>query len=406
MREVEPVTAGSLAVIETPTGTNQMQEPSLATLPQVAGHSEPLTDVVWPAAEFTAKRSPAQGKRIWIDLDNSPHVPFFAPIIEELERRGFSVLVTARDCFQVCGLAELLRVRHHRIGRHYGKNTALKLLGLGIRAIQMMPAALKAKPVLSLSHGSRSQLIASRLLGIPSLMVGDYEFSRIFAVIRPKCLIVPEAIPDDALRSFSVPLLKYPGIKEDVYAHRFCPDPALRGELGLDPEKIVVTIRPPATEAHYHVPESDALFEAVLDFLGEHPETKIVVVPRNQRQDEAIRASKPHLFASGQAAIPDRVVDGLNLIWHSDLVISGGGTMNREAAALGVPVYSIFRGKIGAVDRCLVAQGRLTLIESAQELPNKLRLRHRERPQTPSLNSRGALEAIVRHIIQMVKQAC
>ncbi len=363
-----------------------------------------MSDVSPSPAEVTAKHSPTQGKKIWIDLDNSPHVPFFAPIIEALERRGFSVLVTARDCFQVCALAELLRVRHHRVGRHYGKNPALKLLGLGIRAIQMMPAALRAKPALALSHGSRSQLIASRLLGIPSFMVGDYEFSRMFAVVRPQCLIVPEVIPDDALRPFSVPLLRYPGIKEDVYAHRFRPNPSLPRELGLDPGKIVVTIRPPATEAHYHVPESDQLFAAVLDFLGGHPEVKIVLVPRNLRQDKAIRALKPHLFASGQAVIPDRVVDGLNLIWYSDLVISGGGTMNREAAALGVPVYSIFRGKIGAVDHYLAAQGRLTLIESADQLRKKLQLLPRERLQTPSPRRPGALEAIVSHIIKATEE--
>jgi predicted glycosyltransferase len=269
-----------------------------------------------------------------------------------------------------------------------------------------MPAALTAKPALALSHGSRSQLIASRLLGIPSVVIGDYEFSKLFAVIRPDCLIVPQVIPDEALQSFSVPLLKYPGIKEDVYAHRFRPDPALARELGLDAGKVVVTIRPPATEAHYHVPESDKVFTAVLDFLGEHPEVQIILVPRNDRQARAVRALKPRLFASGQAVIPERVVDGLNLIWYSDLVISGGGTMNREAAALGVPVYSTFRGKIGAVDRYLAAQGRLTLIESPAQVRTKIALRCRPRPHSPGLCNQGALEAIVAHIVKLVEQTC
>ncbi len=406
MPEVKPDTSGGLEVTEVSDETKAVEEPSWVASPQAREQTELLTDDAPPAIRFTAQHPRARGAKIWIDLDNSPHVPFFAPVIDELVKRGFSVLVTARDCFQVCSLAQLFGVPYHRVGRHYGKNPALKLLGLAIRAIQMMPAALRAKPALALSHGSRSQLIASRLLGIPSLMVADYEFSRIFAVIRPARLIVPEVIPDDALRSFSVPLLKYPGIKEDVYAHRFRPDPALAGELGLDPRKLVVTIRPPATEAHYHVPESDRLFEAVLDFLGERPDVKIVVVPRNQRQEKAIRALKPRLFSSGQAVVPDHVVDGLNLIWHSDLVISGGGTMNREAAALGVPVYSIFRGKIGAVDRYLAAQGRLTLIESPDQVPKKLQLVRRERPRTASLRGPGALEAIVAHIIKAAEQTC
>jgi uncharacterized protein len=404
MRDVEPRTAAGLGIKEIPA---ENQQETLVATPQVRRQAGPLTSVSMSVAGLAGKRAqPQVGKMIWIDLDNSPHVPFFAPIIEELEKLGFSVLVTARDCFQVCGLAELLRLRHHRVGRHYGKNPALKLLGLGIRAIQMMPAALRAKPALALSHGSRSQLITSRLLGIPSVIIGDYEFAKIFAVVRPECLIVPQVIPDEALQSFPVPLLKYPGIKEDVYAHRFRPDPGLVEELELDSGKLVVTIRPPATEAHYHVPESDKLFTAVLDFLGDHPEVKIVLVPRNQSQASEIRALKPRLFTSGQAVIPDHVVDGLNLIWHSDLVISGGGTMNREAAALGVPVYSIFRGRIGAVDRYLATQGRLTLIESPAQLPTKLLLQPRKRPSGPPLNGQGALEAIVAHIIRFVEQTC
>jgi predicted glycosyltransferase len=382
-------------------------EADLVAVPPVARAGDPLTgaSVSTPGpAAGSAKHGVA--KRIWIDLDNSPHVPFFAPIIEELEKHGFAVLVTARDCFQVIELANLLGVRYHRVGRHYGRNPILKLAGLGIRAVQMMPAALRAKPALALSHGSRSQLIACRVLGIPSVIIGDYEFSKIFAVIRPECLIVPQVIPDEALQSFSVPLLKYPGIKEDVYAHRFRPDPGLARELGLDTGKVAVTVRPPATEAHYHVPESDEVFAAALDFLGEHPEVRIVVVPRTERQAEAVRALKPHLFGSGQAVILERVVDGLNLIWYSDLVISGGGTMNREAAALGVPVYSTFRGKIGAVDRYLAAQGRLTLIESPEQVRTKVVLRRRLRPCLPALSSEAALGTIVAHIINAVEQTC
>lgn len=358
-----------------------------------------------PEAGRTSTKGMA-GMKIWIDLDNTPHVPFFVPIIEELERRGFPVMVTARDCFQVCGLADLLRLPYRPIGQHYGKNTLMKLLGLGIRATQMVPLALREKPALAISHGSRSQLITSRLLGIPSVIIGDYEFSKIFAVIRPQCLIVPQVIPSDALQSFRTKILQYPGIKEDVYAHRFLPDSALARELELDPAKLTVTIRPPATEAHYHVPESDQLFEAVLDFLGEHPEVKIVLVPRNQHQAEAVRGLRPRLFDSGQAIIPKRVVDGLNLIWHSDLVISGGGTMNREAAALGVPVYSIFRGKIGAVDRYLASQGRLTLIEGPEQVRTKLQLLRRVRPTGPPPNGQGALEAIVAYIVRIAEGTC
>jgi predicted glycosyltransferase len=355
--------------------------------------------------EFTASsRSP--GKKIWIDLDNSPHVPFFAPIIEQLEARGYRVVVTARDCFQVAELARLLGLKCQMIGRHYGKNTLLKLAGLGVRALQMAPTVWHEKPDLAISHGSRSQLILANLLRIPAATIGDYEFSKLFVIVRPGWLIVPQVIPDAAVQGFKSRILKYPGIKEDVYAPRFQPDPAIVEDLGLGDGRLIVTVRPPATEAHYHVPQSQELFNEVLNYLGERPEVKIILLPRNQRQAEAIRSARPELFASGQATIPGHVVDGLNLVWHSDLVISGGGTMNREAAALGVPVYSIFRGRIGAVDRYLATQGRLILIESREQLRSKLVLRPRQRSATPASASSGSLHALVEHIVGIVEGVC
>jgi predicted glycosyltransferase len=345
-------------------------------------------------------------KKIWIDLDNSPHVPFFSPIAEELENRGYSVLLTARDCFQVKELSDLMGLKYKLIGHHYGKNTVMKIMGLCTRALQMLPTAKREKPSLALSHGSRSQLILAKLLGIPAAMIGDYEFSTLFAVVRPEWLIVPEVIPDAAVSGFKSKVLKYPGIKEDVYAPKFVPQSQIVEDLGLGSGELIVTIRPPATEAHYHVPESDELFDEVLTYLAELPNIKMILLPRNEKQAIAIREERPALFDSGKVTIPKRVVDGLNLVWYSDLVISGGGTMNREAAALGVPVYSIFRGKIGAVDNYLASSGRLTLIESREEVRSKLLLKRRVRPERPVRASDASLQSLVEHIISIVERPC
>ena len=342
--------------------------------------------------------------KVWIDLDNSPHVPFFAPILEELQRRGVRHVLTARDCYQVCGLADLMHLRYRKIGRHYGKNIFMKFLGLGVRALQMIPLALREKPALALSHGSRSQLVACRLLRIPTIVIGDYEHSKIFAFVHPECLIAPEVIPPEQLNKFGTRLLSYPGIKEDVYISGFRPDPDFRRRLGIPEDKILVTVRPPATEAHYHVPESDELFSSVLVLLERNPHLVVLFLPRNERQADMLRERKPALFASGQAMIPANVVDGLNLVWHSDVVISGGGTMNREAAALGVPVYSIFRGRIGAVDQYLSARGRLTLITSPDEVFTKIQLRRRSRSVHHPHRSPKALDSIVSHIVSILRE--
>jgi predicted glycosyltransferase len=346
------------------------------------------------------RRIPAsKPKQVWIDLDNSPHVPFFVPIIEELERRGHSVLITARDCFQVCELADLFELKYKPLGRHYGKVGVLKLAGTCIRSLQLAPTVMGARPDLAVSHGSRSQLLICSLLRVPSVVIIDYEFAKGLVLLRPNWVMTPETIPDTAIHCDKRRLLKYPGIKEDVYVPRFKPDARLRTELGLDDRGLVVTVRPPANEAHYRSTESDMLFHEVITFLAAKPDVRIVLLPRNQRQEAAIRNTWAELFANGKVVIPAHAVDGLNLIWHSDLVISGGGTMNREAAALGVPVYSIFRGKIGAVDHYLANAGRLVLLESIGDVRTKIALKRRQRPETTRGAGSSALNAIADNLM-------
>jgi len=337
--------------------------------------------------------------KIWIDLDNSPHVPFFAPIVEELGKHGYPVVVTARDCFQVRELADLFHLNYRLVGHHSGKGKIRKMAGLCFRALQLIPTILKEKPSLAVSHCSRSQLIVSTLCGIPSLVLGDYEFATGWAFIRPTWHMCPEVIPNSALQFDPSRILKYPGIKEDVYVTRFVPKPGIRPQLGLQEQDLVVTMRPPASEAHYHNPESDRLFEAAVEFLSKKPGLKLVALPRNEKQAVCLRKRWPDLFSNGTMRIPEKIVEGLNLIWHSDFVISGGGTMNREAAALGVPVYSVFRGKIGAVDQYLSKTGRLVLLQSSEDLHTKISLVERERPASAPNRHAAALSFIVNQIV-------
>ena len=344
--------------------------------------------------------------KIWIDLDNSPHVPFFAPILDELQRLGYSTVVTARDCFQVRELADLHRLRYTLIGRHSGKNRLRKITGLCRRALQLAPTVMSEKPDLAVSHGSRAQLMVSASLGIPSVLIGDYEFATSWLFIEPTWVLAPEVIPTAAIRCGANRILRYPGIKEDVYVPRFVPDPTLRSQLGLEARDLVVTVRPPASEAHYHNPESDVLFEAAVEFLSGTPGVKLVTLPRNEKQAWSVRTRWPGLISTGQMRIPGKAVDGLNLIWYSDLVISGGGTMNREAAAMGVPVYSLFRGQIGAVDRYLNASGRLVLLERVQDIAARVRVVRRDRPARPPDQGRAALTSIVSQLTAIVDSRC
>jgi predicted glycosyltransferase len=351
--------------------------------------------------KFSVQTGPSASRRIWIDLDNSPHVPFFAPIVEELKKRGYLVTLTARDAYQVCELADLFRFSYTCVGRHWGKHRILKVFGTCLRALQLIPIVARELPDLAVAHGSRSQIIASMLLGIPSLCIFDYEFTN--DLVKPTWLMSPEIIPvRESLRK-AHRVLQYPGIKEDVYVPTFKPDPSIKSRLGLDERNIVVVVRPPATEAHYHNPKSDELFASTIEFLGHTPDVQVIVLPRNHRQGISVQTSWPAWFAAGKLSIPKHPEDGLNLMWHSDLVISGGGTMNREAAALGIPVYSIFRGTIGAVDRYLSNSGRLVLLETVEDLRSKVVLTRWSRPAVPQNIAHAALAKIVDDIILLAE---
>jgi len=342
-------------------------------------------------------------KKIWIDLDNSPHVPFFRPIIEELEKRGYPVLITARNRFQVCELADRFHMKYKRIGRYYGKNKIVKLFWTTLRALQLSRTINEGKPKLALSHGSRSQILLTKALGIPSIVIFDYEHAKMIPFFGPTWLMAPEIIASDKFMEGINRIIKYPGIKEDVYVPNFRPNPLVMDELKLDSEKITVTIRPPATEAHYFNPESEKLFESALDFLCEQQNIQVVLLPRSEKQKAFVGKRWASSIADGRIIIPKHAVDGLNLIWYSDLVISGGGTMNREAAALGVPVYSIFRGKIGAVDRYLAEKGRLILIENKDQIYSKIALIRRDKSYRAVSTNKLALQEIVSHIVNIIE---
>ena len=381
----------------------------------------PRDTVIFPPAQPASNmREPNQGsaatgvgnsvsfpppKKIWIDLDNSPHVPFFRPIIEELEKRGYRIILTARDSYQVC---ELLRFHHLSckvVGSHWGKHRTLKMVGTCLRVAQFLPLIMKQKPDLAVSHGSRSQILSTLIAGLPGIMIVDYEFtSRGF--MHPDWIFVPGIIPESTRWGARKQVMRYPGLKEDVYIPQFRPDPSVKAQLGLNGTDLVVTVRPPATEAHYHNPEAEVLLDSTLDLLTNRPDVRVILLPRNERQAQMLRKQWGKWIANRKIVIPEQVVDGVNLIWFSDLVISGGGTMNREAAALGVPVYSIFRGRIGAVDRYLAEKGRLTLLESAEDVQSKIVLKRRTHAQWDSMKRRAALDCIVEAIISIAEHQC
>jgi len=264
---------------------------------------------------------------------------------------------------------------------------------------------LRNKPALALSHGSRAQMLAGVITKTPTIVMYDYEFSEGLSFLSSPWQFTPEYVPDPADSQAKAHTLKYPGLKEDVYVPRFRPDPTIRPKLGLTASDLVITVRPPAIEAHYHNKESEKLFDAAMTWFMERPEVKVILLPRNERQASSLQETWGKWIEERKVVIPKQVVDGLNLIWFSDLVVSGGGTMNREATALGVPVYSIFRGRIGAVDKYLAENGRLVLLETVDDVRKNITLIRRNPQAQVSVNSEnGTLSIIVEGIVSILER--
>ncbi len=308
--------------------------------------------------------------KIWIDLGNSPHVPFFNALAKEFMARGHEIVWTARDYAQTVELAEKAGLKAEVFGTHGGKNIVAKAAKFKKRVLDLVLWARGREIELVVSHNSQEPLVAARLLGVRSVNLMDYEHhpGNHLSFRVANRVIVPTSFPDDALKKFgsAKKTVKFDGIKEDVYLADFEPDPSFVDQLaslGIDTTDILIVVRPHAPEALYHRRFENDLLDRLIDRLAAFESVKILLLPRKDYQGEQIKIDHPQ----ANVIIPKSVLDGSNLIAAADLVISGGGTMNREAAALGVPTYTVFAGKQAAIDKYLINEGRLRSFESVSE---------------------------------------
>jgi predicted glycosyltransferase len=308
--------------------------------------------------------------RIWIDLANSPHVPFFRSLANEFRRRDHEIVITARAFAETVALAEAAGFAPQVIGGHGGGNLSGKAGNLVQRALALASWARGRNLDLAVSHNSYSQILAARALSLRTVTLMDYEHqpANHLAFRLASRIIVPRAFPETALSRFGASATKvrrYDGIKEDVYLADFQSAPQFEGqlrELGINVSDVLVTVRPPASEALYHRFENQ-LFDQLLDRLSATPSVKIVLLPRNDGQRKTYSAR-----ASSQLILPPGPIAGGSLIASSDLVVSAGGTLNREAAALGIPAASIYSGEWAAIDEELVKEGRLRRISTPEDV--------------------------------------
>jgi uncharacterized protein len=302
--------------------------------------------------------------RVWVDLTNSPHVLVMRPLIEAMRADGHEVSVTARDFAQTIELCERFGIEHTAVGRHRGGRLASKGVGLVSRSLALARWARRRRFDVAMGHGSNDVTVAARLLRVPSATAFDYEWATVQHQVNcrlARAVVVPELIPAARLERYGArgKIRAYPGLKEEYYLADFEPDPAVLGELGLDRERPMVVVRTPPEVSLYHRFENP-LFRRVLDRLAEG-EAQVVVLPRTAAQ-------RAELAGVDRFVVPQHAVDAQSLVAYADLVISAGGTMNREAVALGTPVFTTFEGRLGAVDEALLHEGRLRRLEDPEQI--------------------------------------
>jgi uncharacterized protein len=300
--------------------------------------------------------------RIWVDLTNSPHVLVMRPVIETLRNRGHEVEVTARDFAQTLELCERFGIAHTAIGRHRGGRIGAKALGLAARSTALTRWAWGRRFDRAMGHGSNDVMVAAAILRIHSATTFDYEWATVQHNVNCRlaaAVVVPDAIPPERLYRYGArgKVRAYPGLKEEYYLADFEPDPAILAQLGLDRARPIAVVRTPPEVSLYHRFEND-VFAGVLNRLAGE---QTVVLPRTAEQ-------RAELQQAGSFIVPEHAIDAQSLIAFADVVVSAGGTMNREAVALGTPVYTVFEGRLGAVDERLIAEGRLRRLTLPGEL--------------------------------------
>lgn len=308
--------------------------------------------------------------RIWVDLTNSPHVCVMRPLVALMKEDGHEVHISARDFAQTVELCDRFGLETTVIGHHRGRRIAAKAYGLASRSLALCRWAKGKEFDLAAGHGSNDISVAAKLLKVPSVTMFDYEFATVQHNINCRLarrVVVPGCIPPESLYRYGArgKIANYPGLKEEYYLSDFEPDSRVLEGLSLDEARPTVVLRTPPDVSLYHRFEND-LQTRLVRWLAAQSEAQVVALPRTQEQRSELLS-----LGAGNFKVPKTAIDAQSLVAYADLLVSAGGTMNREAVALGTPVYSTFQGRLGAVDKGLVAEGRLRLLSDPDEIEIK-----------------------------------
>lgn len=291
--------------------------------------------------------------KIWIDLTNAPHAHFFRPIIRGLEKRGHEVLITARQFGYLTDILDNYGLDYILVGSHGGKLLYNKLVNSLERQLQLSKIIWAEKPDLVVSKQSPDAARVGHGLGLPVVTYLDNEIAKSvnkLTVPLSNTIIMPLAIPTSMVTRYGIEsdrVVKYNGFSELAHVVGFNPRKESLRELGLSPGEYIVARPEPIAASYFNNNGDHSILEQI---VPEFKEYMIVLFPRSEKQKE-------RFLKFDNVIIPEKTMDSLSLMYYSLCVISAGGSMNREAIALGTPAVSAYPGELLSVTKWLIKEG-------------------------------------------------
>jgi len=297
--------------------------------------------------------------RIWIDIKNTHEPLFFKSIISVFDDHDF--IFTARDYIEVTKLLDKYNYDYIKIGRHHGKKLIMKLYGLLSREFELLLRTHKFD--VSLSHGSAHAVHVAFMKHKKSIHIYDNDLPTLssrLALPFLNYLIIPESIDPYKFKRFSkkVKIFTFDGIKEDIYIADYEPDPDFLKEF---PFKNFIGVRPEALKAEYVPKDAKSIVPDLLQELDKSG-INILYLPRYE-EDKAWAKSCENIY------VPPEPLNGLDVCYYSQAVLTGSGTFAREAATMGTPAVSFYPGKeLLSVDRDMISKGWIMHSRNPQEI--------------------------------------
>lgn len=335
-------------------------------------------------------------KTIWIDFENAPHVWIFKEFLDEFKSKDIDLLLTARNFSATLKLCNYFKLDVENISSTKTRKSKFgKVFYVYLRAKSLISYFREnnLRADLFLSHGSRSGSYAAYKLGIPAVSLDDYEYSFKGFNYFVKELMTPNVIPAEQWGVFKNKVTQYPGLKEELYLWNSA-NYAYEEVNFLQKDKINIVFRPEGRYSHYRSKRSKVVQDEILKLFKGLDNIFIILIPRDEKQKRKI--CNYFKDNSIQFIVPENVVNGPALLYRSDLVIGGGGTMTRESAILNVSSYTFFGGKLGYADQFLIKNSKLIFISSPNEI-QKIVFKKKDKTETLNVSKLG-YDFILNHL--------